>query len=281
MLITSRVLKAVTKEFVKDKGGVPFYGAIIDPVRSSIDDEGTITLIHKHKGKVLKTYELHEIGMPAEEVSQELQRLSTAKPKKAKKTDLAEAATSFDFSDKKKMIAIGASAVMLLGTLAPIVKLPIVGSINYVAGGRGDGVIIVVIALASAFFAATNKYKQLRYTGCTALTLMFFTLINFAGKMNEAHASLKELEGNPFAGLAHAAIGSVGLEWGWILLLSGALTIIASSSLMVNNGQLILPRESIILDKAYQWENIPVLTGSCFVISLVFALIANTFSAIT
>jgi len=32
-----------------------------------------------------------------------------------------------------------AAAVMALGAFCPIVHLPIVGTLNYVAGGRGDG----------------------------------------------------------------------------------------------------------------------------------------------
>jgi len=40
-----------------------------------------------------------------------------------------------------------AAAVMALGAFCPIVHMPIVGSITYVMGGRGDGILVVLSAM--------------------------------------------------------------------------------------------------------------------------------------
>jgi hypothetical protein len=37
-----------------------------------------------------------------------------------------------------------AAAVMALGAFCPIIRLPVVGSMNYMMGGRGDGVFVLI-----------------------------------------------------------------------------------------------------------------------------------------
>lgn len=122
-----------------------------------------------------------------------------------------------------KTIALAGSAILFVGAFMPIVSLPIVGSMNYFQNGRGDGVLIVVLAAATAFLAMTGRTRHVLWTGLAAAAMLLFTFIRFQTKMSEAKSSMEaELAGNPFRGLAEAAVGSVQLQWGWAVLLIGA-----------------------------------------------------------
>jgi hypothetical protein len=44
---------------------------------------------------------------------------------------------------KRQLLGIIGSAILFIGVFMPIVKLPVVGEMNYFHNGRGDGVIIL------------------------------------------------------------------------------------------------------------------------------------------
>jgi hypothetical protein len=116
-----------------------------------------------------------------------------------------------------------AASVMALGASCPIVRLPIVGSMNYVMGGRGDGIFIVG---CSAAIIALVTFGYRRTTGILAvgaLFMMIMTVVGLASKLSEAQAALAHNPG-PFAGLASLMANSI--EWGWLLLIGGALAVV-------------------------------------------------------
>jgi hypothetical protein len=139
---------------------------------------------------------------------------------------------------QRQGIALGGAALLLFGVFAPIVTMPIVGSINYFQNGRGDGSIIAALALATAYFALKKRYSHLWWTGLAAGAVMLFTFVNFQLRMSEVRSSMNEdLAGNPFRGLADLAIGSVQLSWGWVLLVLGVACVLYAAK-----GQSISPR---------------------------------------
>lgn len=124
--------------------------------------------------------------------------------------------------DSKTLAFIGA-ALLFVGAFMPIVSLPIVGSLNYFQNGRGDGVIIVLIAVATALLAGTGRTRHVMWTGIAALAMLAYTFIRFQTAMSDARSRMEEeLADNPFRGLAEMAVGSVQLQWGWAVLLIGA-----------------------------------------------------------
>lgn len=126
--------------------------------------------------------------------------------------------------DSKTLAFIGA-ALLFIGAFMPIVSLPIVGSLNYFQNGRGDGVIIVILAIVTAALAATGRTRHVIWTGLAAIVMLLYTFIRVQSGIADARSKLDtELADNPFRGLAEAAIGSVQLQWGWaVLLLAAAL----------------------------------------------------------
>ena len=140
--------------------------------------------------------------------------------------------TKGEIMNTKQMLGLIGSVVLFIGVFAPIVSVPIMGNINYFQNGQGDGMIILVLAAISLILVLMEKYKALWFTGSASLAVMLFTLVNFQTKMSQFKADMElELADNPFRGLADMAISSVQLQWGWALLVVGAVLVIISAAL--------------------------------------------------
>jgi hypothetical protein len=130
----------------------------------------------------------------------------------------------------QKILGLSGSATLALGAFAPIVSLPIVGSINYFNNGQGDGVFIVLLAVVAAVLTFFGQYKFLWIPGASSLVLLLITLTRFVQVVNDAQSELTDsLAGNPFAGLAEGLMASVQLQWGWMLLFLGSTAIVSAS----------------------------------------------------
>ena len=132
----------------------------------------------------------------------------------------------------KQLLGLIGSAILFVGVFAPIVSIPIMGNINYFQNGKGDGTIVLVLAVVSVILVLLKKFKGLWFTGLGSMAIMVFTFINF--QMNLANIKTQmeaELAGNPFRGIADMAMQSVQLQWGWALLIVGAVLVIASAAI--------------------------------------------------
>ena len=130
----------------------------------------------------------------------------------------------------RQILGLIGSIVLFIGVFTPIVSIPIMGNINYFQNGKGDGTLILILAVISLVLVLTKKYKGLWFTGLGSLAVMAFTFINFQVKLADMKSQMEsELAGNPFRGLADMAMQSVQLQWVWALLIVGAGMVIASA----------------------------------------------------
>lgn len=132
----------------------------------------------------------------------------------------------------KQILGLIGSIVLFIGVFTPIVSVPIMGNMNYFQNGKGDGTLILILAVVSLVLVLTKKYKGLWFTGVGSLAVMTFTFINFQMKISDMKSQMEsELAGNPFRGLADLAMQSVQLQWGWALLIVGAGLVIAGAAM--------------------------------------------------
>jgi hypothetical protein len=117
-----------------------------------------------------------------------------------------------------------AAFVMAVGAFCPIVHLPIVGSITYVMGGRGDGIFVVGAAMAVVGLVAFGYRRLAGVVGIGSLFGVMYVLVGFAATLSKTQRELSTDTG-PFGGLSQMLAGSFGLEWGWLLLVGGALAV--------------------------------------------------------
>jgi len=129
-------------------------------------------------------------------------------------------------------VGLTGSVLLFLGVFAPVVSLPIVGLQNYFQNGRGDGVIVAILALISIGAVLVRHYSALWLTGLASLGVLGFTFVNFQRRLSELQRGVSsELEDNPFRGLAEVALQSVQLQWGWAVLVVGAMLLLIAAGM--------------------------------------------------
>jgi len=132
----------------------------------------------------------------------------------------------------KQLLGLTGSAILFVGVFAPIVSVPIMGNINYFNNGKGDGVIVLVLAAISLILVLLKKFKGLWFTGLGSMGIMVFTFVNFQISLANTMTQMEtELVGNPFRGIADVVMQSVQIQWGWALLIIGAVLLIASAAI--------------------------------------------------
>lgn len=131
-----------------------------------------------------------------------------------------------------KWFGITGSIILFIGVFMPIIRVPIVGDVNYFRNGEGDGIIILVLAGISLILVLMDKFKALWLTGLGSLSVLLFTFMNFRYVMSQTRNEMEsQLAGNPFRELAEVAMQSVQLQWGWAILVIGAVLIIGSAAM--------------------------------------------------
>jgi len=146
-----------------------------------------------------------------------------------------ESSKSYERGNKKgtkQLLGLIGSAVLFVGVFAPIISIPIMGNMNYFQNGKGDGTFVLILAVISLILILLKKFKGLWFTGLGSMAIMVFTFINFQINLANTKTQMEtELVGNPFRGLTDMAIQSVQIQWGWALLIVGAVLVIASAAI--------------------------------------------------
>lgn len=129
-----------------------------------------------------------------------------------------------------KQLAVAANGVLVLGVFCPIVTVPFMGGQNYFQNGAGDGSIVLALAAIGFLLIWKNRFRELFITGGLSLLLSIYTFITLLFRLNELRDKMhSDLKDNPFGGLAEAAMQSVQIQWGWILLIGGAVTVMIAA----------------------------------------------------
>lgn len=129
-----------------------------------------------------------------------------------------------------RQLAILANGIMAFGVFCPIVTVPFLGGQNFFQNGEGDGVVVIGLAAIGFLCIFRNWFRALFVTGGLSLLVCIYTFINLLTRLNSIRDKMHtDLKDNPFAGLAYAAVQSVQIQWGWILLVGGAVTLMVAA----------------------------------------------------
>ena len=124
---------------------------------------------------------------------------------------------------------LAGALLLAIGVFMPLASLPIVGNFNYMSRGRGDGMVVLLLALVIGglvifSFRLVAAVLGLAVAGVMATT--FVTLLNVLHEMDVKAADLAK--DNPFGVLAVAFARNSGMEWGWVPLFAGVVMIIVA-----------------------------------------------------
>ncbi len=126
----------------------------------------------------------------------------------------------------RHVIGIIGAIILFIGVFTPIVSVPIMGTMNYFQNGKGDGAIVLVLAVISLLAILTRKDAILFFTSIGCLGALTFTFVNFKVSMDRLLGQAAGTD-DVFSGLAHLAVQSVQLQWGWAVLIVGACLTLA------------------------------------------------------
>lgn len=90
---------------------------------------------------------------------------------------------------RKKVVLVG-SVLLIVGVFIPIVQLSIVGSVDCLRNGRGDGNIVLVLGAVSLLVALWDGYGWLWLTGVGSLATEGFTLVRISRTLAETQSNL-------------------------------------------------------------------------------------------
>ena len=134
--------------------------------------------------------------------------------------------------DKKQLVGLMGSIVLLVGVFTPIVSMPIIGSMNYFQYRKSEGIIITMFAVISFILTLAKKYRGLWFTGLAALGVVALTFFNLQMEMSKADSQMgSESTGSLFEGLVNLAMWSIRLQWGWATLIVGAMLVITAAAI--------------------------------------------------
>lgn len=120
-------------------------------------------------------------------------------------------------------LCLAGAGLIIIGLFLPIVRLPIVGSINMFSYQSSlTGILILVAAAIAGFLAFQDKTAKAIWPFAAAGLLIAITLVRLQWRISTMKSEFaEELEGNPFRGIAEGFATSIQLEWGWIVLVAG------------------------------------------------------------
>ncbi|WP_205481586.1 hypothetical protein [Sphingomonas arenae] len=121
----------------------------------------------------------------------------------------------------KNMVLAGA-ALTIVGLFCPIVTLPFLGNVNLFNNGSNlFALALLALAVLAGAMALNDREGDAFWPGATSAAVLAWNFASLQYHLAQVKSSMSELEGNPFAGVAKAAVGAVQLQWGWLVLSLG------------------------------------------------------------
>lgn len=128
-------------------------------------------------------------------------------------------------------LALTGAALLLIGVFCPFVTAPIVGSVTLFNTGRGDGVILLVLAVLAAAFALLRRPTWNWVTTGAAGGLLAFTTLRMALRLTGMREAM-DIDSNAItAALGSAFSQSVQISFGLPVLILGVILLGVSAAL--------------------------------------------------
>jgi hypothetical protein len=144
--------------------------------------------------------------------------------------------------DLVQLMGFGGIGFLLIGSFSPIVSFGAL-SATFFQQGSYEGILLLILAAASAILLAQRNFVWLWATAANAGLLVVLSFLGRLSMIQEAKNKLEtEMAGNPFRGLADLAMQSLQLQWGWFFLIGGA--ILLQVALMMRSKR--PPREAYV-----------------------------------
>ncbi len=124
----------------------------------------------------------------------------------------------------RSYISLSGVALVLIGGMCPMLRIPMIGSWNYWNIDTVLASIVYTVAAIALIASITGKNGLLRFCGWALMILILFTLAAVYFKVNNYFSFI------PLKKLAVAASRMIKFQWiGWGTMLAGILLILFSA----------------------------------------------------
>lgn len=136
----------------------------------------------------------------------------------------------------RKLIGSIGCILLMIGVFSPIISAPIMGNVNYLNNGEGDGLFVLGMAIAALVLIMFNQFWFCYVASIGSAALMLIDLVRFQTGYAKIKSDMDaELADNPFRGIADAVIGNISLQWGWLVLGFGCGLVLWAAILKSDN----------------------------------------------
>lgn len=130
----------------------------------------------------------------------------------------------------RTLLVFAGTTCLFLGIFLPFATVPIVGSVTLLGHSLTYSLLLIFAIFGAWLFSYLNAVRLLRDLGALLLVVFVGAVIYFEYEMHERITDLSQsLKGNPFSGLATAALGTTHLDVGIAVLILSAVLLIVSS----------------------------------------------------
>jgi len=125
----------------------------------------------------------------------------------------------------RRLLAVVGSLLLVVAPFAPFISAPIFGRITLFQQGKGDGVILLIVALVGLGLSLFGRYGFLWVSGGLGLFEIGNLFYFFYYHLPDAIETYKrQATGSIFASIGEITLSNVDPDWGAIVLLLGTLT---------------------------------------------------------
>lgn len=133
---------------------------------------------------------------------------------------------------KRQIIGLIGVVLLGVGVFSPVFLTPISTGLNFIEYAETEAYIVLALAISSLFFLLIQKFYLLGLTGLLAILLPGFSLAQHFMAVNRTGAELLNmLAKTPLTTVNPLIAKSLTLHWGWLLIFSGSIFLIASATM--------------------------------------------------
>ena len=128
----------------------------------------------------------------------------------------------------KRIAAIVGGLLIAVGVFIPMLSIPVLRDDTYFQVSPGGAVVMLVLGGLTILIAILGRFRLLYITGLLATGLLIYTLFQVDQQKSAAQSDLRDhVIDTPLKNLSHNLISSVGLRYGWPMMMLGAVITIS------------------------------------------------------
>jgi hypothetical protein len=123
--------------------------------------------------------------------------------------------------DVRQVLGIAGGLALVVAAFAPMLELPLAGTLTYIGSGSSDGGLVLIWGVAALVFTMVKRWMWLLVPAVMTVLVAGFTFVRLIGELNEPRSE----------GILPSGISGGQLQWGRAALLVGVF-FLATAALM-------------------------------------------------